>query len=140
MYYASEEETGEQMFLAETNVLERLHYEVPTGSRAEIQNDPVKRFIVYTNATAVNLFANKLLPINQDDVNEINRQAELVRNPQFKNAVGFVLGYFIVKGGDGAVNSKNLTYVKNKLDVIAPDKLLKLEDVLRYGRLWVTQL
>ena len=137
MYYEEEEE---QVFLPEVNVFERVQYEVPTGSRTEIQNDPVARFRVYTNAVAANLSSNKLLPIGREDINEINRQAERVRNPQFKNPLGFVLGYYLTKEGNGDISTSHLAYVKKHLDILAADKLLKIEDVVRYGRLWLTQL
>lgn len=130
----------EEEFLPEVNIFERVHYEVPSASRSELQNDPVKRFQVYTNAAASNMSANGLLPINRDDVNEINKQASIVRNPQYKNHLGFVIGYYLIKNGNNDINRTNLGYVKQNLDRLSPDKLLKLQDLIRYGRLWLTQL
>lgn len=137
MYYEEEEE---QMFLPEANILERVHYETPTASRSEIQNDPVKRFLYYTNAIALNLSSNRTLPMNRDDIDAINRQAERVRNPRYKNPLGFVLGYYLVKDGTNSISTRNLEFIRKNLDTFEPDKLLKIEDVVRYGRLWLTQL
>ncbi len=135
MYYDEYEE--EQMFLPEFDVMERVHYEVPTASRMEMQNDPVKRFYVYTNAIAMSLSSNKLLDISLEDVNQINALAKRVRNPQFKNAHGFVLGYYITI--NNSISNTRLEQVKKLLTL--PDyKFIKLEDLIRYARLFITQL
>ena len=133
----------EQMFMPEVNVLERVQYEVPSASRSEMQNDPVLRFKVQTNAVAMNM-KNMQLGITDDDVAAINASAQSVRNPQFKSPVGFVLGYYITKNGGGEINRSNLDNVKINLATISAavndSKLLKLEDIIRYGRLFITQL
>lgn len=137
MYYEEEEE---QMFLPEVNVFERVQYEVPSGSRVEIQNDPVKRFIVYTNAVALNLKNNSLLNITNDDVAAINEKVEVVRNSRYKNPIGFVLGYYLTRDANGSINTHDLAHVRKNLAAISPDRALKMVDVVRYARLWLTQL
>ena len=100
---------NEQEFLPEVNIMERVGYEAgPHATQLELQNDPVKRFRVYTNSTAINLSSNKLLPnLTRFDVDEILRKTEVVRNPAYKNPLGFVLGYYIIKDGGGSFKSSN---------------------------------
>lgn len=137
-----EERVLEPDFLPEVNILDRVAFGVGVhATQLELQTDPVKRFLVYTNSTAVNFSTNKTLPrLNRYDVDEINKKAEKVRNPQYKNPLGFVLGYYIVKDGGDNINMDNFKYVQKNIDILSGDKLVKMEDVLRYGRLWLTQL
>ena len=130
----------EQIFLPEMNIMDRVQYEAPSATRLDIQNDPVKRFQVYTNATAVNFSTNRSLKLDRNDINDINERAQNVKSPQYKNPIGFVLGYYLVKDGDGEINKSHLNYINKNLTSFAPDKMIKIEDVLRYGRLWLTQL
>jgi hypothetical protein len=129
-------------YLPEINILDRVAYGVGVrATQLELQTDPVKRFLVYTNSTAVNFSTNKLLPgLNRYDVEEINKKAEEVRHPRYKNPLGFVLGYYIIKDGGNGINVGHLKYVREHSDILSSDRPIKMEDVLRYGRLWLTQL
>lgn len=133
----------EPEFLPEVNIMERVGY-AGSGIHAtqlEIQTDPVKRFLVYTNSTAVNFSVNKILPgFSRFDVEEINKKAGTVRNPQYKNPLGFVLGYYIIKDGGDSINGGHFKFIEKNIDLVSGDKLVKMGDVLRYGRLWLTQL
>lgn len=131
----------EPEFLPEVNILDRVAFGSGVhATQLELQTDPVKRFLVYTNSTAVNFSTNKLLPgLNKYDVDEINKKAEKVRHPQYKNPLGFVLGYYIIKDGGDSINMGHFKYVRKNTDLLSGDKLVKMEDVLRYGRLWLTQ-
>lgn len=137
---SDEEFLFEPEFLPEVNVLERIAFRPGVyATQMEIQTDPVKRFRVYTNSTAVNLSTNKILPgLTRNDVDEINRKAEMVRNPQYKNPLGFVLGYYLIQNGE--INMEHISYVKKNLNAISGNKLVKMVDIIRYARLWLTQL
>ena len=55
--------------------------------------------------------------------------------------MGFVLGYYLVKDGkDNSISEKHLKWVQKNLSIICGDKTVNMEDVLRYARLWLTQL
>lgn len=142
MYSDEEFIYEEPEFLPEVNVFDRVGFGGGVyATQLELQTDPVKRFLVYTNSTAINFSTSKLLPgLNRYDVEEINKQAENVRNPQYKNPLGFVLGYYIIKDGGGDINMDNFKYVKKNINILSGDKFVKMEDILRYGRLWLTQL
>jgi hypothetical protein len=133
-------------FQNEVNAFERVGRMGPTATKHEMQNDPVKRFKVYVNAYATFLHTNSFhnsLKLNQDDITLLNDMADKLermnRSPQYKNFMGFVLGYLIFKKKQ-KVSASALQIIGDSISLIQQDKLLKLKDVLRYGFFWESLL
>ena len=73
----------EQDFQAEHNILDRVGYanfSIQATNR-ELQADPVKRFLVFTNSIANQYLTQKTIKLTRFDVNEINKKAAQVRYP-----------------------------------------------------------
>lgn len=87
----------------------------------------------------VNAIAQQLredrVGISGEDVNKLIEIADIINEPQYKNATAYVLGYIASQGGKN-INKKTVNYVfKNILKQVS-DKSVKEEDILRYARLW----
>lgn len=129
---------NDQVYLPSINVLDHVGFDIPTATRFEIRSDPKKRFLIFVNATATNISTNKILSLTRTDIDEINRQALRVRNPEYKNPIGFVLGYFLSKGNE--ITKKNLKSIKENLAILTDKYPINLEDIIRYARMWISQL
>lgn len=122
------------IFLDEVGAFERAGVMAITATRHEIQTDPKKRFRVFVNATALSLSADKILPMTRRDVDVINAAAEKIEAPEYKNPLGFVLGYFVARKGSSFADQ--LKYINSRIDTISSDRLVKTVDAVRYGRMW----
>lgn len=101
--------------------------------KGKIIRDPIQKFYVYVNASALKLINEGYIPfVQKSDVRTILEKIRFIKNIQYKNPDAFVLGYAVVKSG--SLNLRHFDLVCAKISELDPP--LKRTDVLRYARLW----
>lgn len=87
----------------------------------------------------VNAIAQQLredrIKLSGNDMEQLIDRIDSLKEPQYKNATAYVLGYIASDGGR-EINRKNLNNVFKTILKTVSDKSVKEEDVLRYARLW----
>jgi len=87
------------------------------------------------NAIVQQLKEDKIRLSGNDLEQLIDRIDTSLKEPQYKNATAYVLGYIASEGGR-EINRKNVSQVFKTILKTVSDKSVKEEDVLRYARLW----
>lgn len=105
------------------------------GRKNEVKNDKQK-FKIFVNIVANAMVEQRVLDLNKNEINFILSQTDEVSLPEYKNPTAFVLGYWVSKKGQ--IDAKSLVRIKPELTKL--DYPIRLYDVIRYARLWTTQL
>ena len=136
---------GDQEFQAEIGAFQRVSggYFLPAMSLFDIQNNPINRLKVGINQTVnqfmqQNIFQTSLIHYNDLEkiMTAVDEMQMLQEHPEYKNPLGMVLGFMLVKKNK-QISKKVLDVIQEKLPEIQGGvRVVKLEDVLRYGFLW----
>ena len=127
----------------EIGAVNRAGFFLPQMTMYEIQTDPVKRFKVGVNQTVNQLVKQEVFPniiLSFADLEKLIDNIDVMQDknlhPEYKNPFGYVLGFILVKQ-DKKVSESVLQSIKKKIPELQGGvRLVKLEDVLRYGFLW----
>jgi len=130
-------------FENEVAAVNRAGFFLPQMTMYEIQTDPVKRFKVGVIQAVNQLIKQEIFPkvmINFGDLERLIDIIDIMRDknlhPEYKNPLGYVLGFILVKQHK-RISESALQSIKNKIPELQGGvRLVKLEDVLRYGFLW----
>lgn len=130
-------------FQNEVDAANRVGYFLPQMTMYEIQTDPIKRFKVGVAQVVNQLVSQVIFPKVMISFNDLERLIDTIadmqdRNlhPEYKNPLGYVLGFMLVKQNQ-TISESVLQIIKKKIpDLQGGVRLVKLEDVLRYGFLW----
>jgi hypothetical protein len=117
---------------------------VMTGNFANIQrninnmvSDPVERFSLYVDAAARNLSSKFDGLLSSEDIVEMIEHVRNIKNVEYKNPVGYILGYIASRGGY-SINEKAVENIfVNVLPVVNNMSRVTEPDVIRYARLWL---
>jgi hypothetical protein len=108
-----------------------------SARQGQIIRDAVHRFYIYVNASARRMISEGVIPwVTSAEVQKILTAIRHVKNPGYKNADAFVLGYAITRPTGNSINSKYFESIKPKLDKFEPNPL-KQTDVVRYAHMWI---
>ncbi len=127
----------------EVGALNRAGFFLPQMTMYEIQSDPLKRFKVGVIQMINQLVKQEVFPKAMINFADMERLVEIIDimqdkklHPEYKNPLGYVLGFILVKQ-QGQVSESTLQIIKKKIPELQGGvRLVKLEDVLRYGFLW----
>lgn len=127
----------------EVGALNRAGFFLPQMTMYEIQSDPLKRFKVGVIQMINQLVKQEVFPKAMISFIDMERLVEIIDvmqdkklHPEYKNPLGYVLGFILVKQ-QGQVSESTLQIIKKKIPELQGGvRLVKLEDVLRYGFLW----
>jgi hypothetical protein len=95
--------------------------------------DPIEKFSVTVDAISRNL-AN-YIDLNQKDIDNMIENIGLLKNIEFKNPSGYVLGYLASKGGKKIEKSIVQNIFKNALP---HTQGITEPDIIRYAKLWLS--
>lgn len=139
---------NEQQFLDEYNVHGRVGFmrtdktvqDIAADAGVTIQHghlkDALQRFYVYVNASANRLINEGIIPwVSLNKIQLILTRIKDVKNPEFKNADAFVLGYAVTMGGS-SIDVKHFDSLKGKIEKL--DQPLQQTDVMRYANMWLS--
>ena len=106
------------------------------GKEGRVILSPKDRFLISTDALCRRLHSEHVATLTEQDITKILTSATLLRDLQYKNYVGFVLGYLASKGGEelNPITVKNV--IDNVLPVIGSEGGITPPDIIRYGRYW----
>jgi hypothetical protein len=101
----------------------------------QIVQDPVERFAVYVDAISRNLSGYRGVEIVNNDIIEMLTRIKDIKDVQYKNPSGYVLGFLATNGGRN-MDKEN---IKRIIEDILPHVSGSVEpaDVIRYSRLWM---
>ena len=130
------EELDEPNFEKEVKAFERVG---KFGKLSELISDSknlskTDRFLIAVSSFGQELMEQKI-GITEDDLNIILTKTEKVQKLEFKNAKGFVLGFYGTKGGKG-IDARNVTHIFEKILPKIKDSGVEKADVIRYCRFW----
>jgi hypothetical protein len=103
-----------------------------SGKKLKGIEDPIDRFKNSIISIALN-FKN-YINIDSSDIEILINNLSKLKYIHHKNPTGYVLGY-IVTGGGKKINNKIIEKIKS--DILPNISNIKLEDVIRYSRLWL---
>lgn len=127
----------------EVRAADRVGFFLPQMTMYEIQTDPIKRFKVGINQTVNQIIKQEIFPkimLGFSDLERLIDYTDIMQDkklyPEYKNPLGFVLGFILVKQQQ-KISESALQSIKKKISELQGGvRLIKLEDVLRYGFLW----
>jgi hypothetical protein len=141
----------EQEYLEEYHVLDRVGYtndektvqEIAAEAGIIIQQRPghlirdaTQRFYVYTNASARRMISDGIINwVSHNEVTKILSSIKFIKNPEYKNADAFILGYAVTRPNGKEININRLNSLKPILEQMDP--VIKQTDVIRYANLWI---
>ena len=86
------------------------------------------------NAIVQQLSEDKI-KLSGNDLEQLIDRIDTIKEPQYKNATAYILGYIASQGGR-EISRKNVSHVFKTILKTVSDKSVKEEDVLRYARFW----
>ncbi len=129
----------------EVGAANRAEFFLPQMTMYEIQTDPVKRFKVGVIQTVNQLVKQEIflkVLIGFGDLERLIDMVDIMRDrnlhPEYKNPLGYVLGFMLIKQQQRISESALQTIKKKIPELQGGVRLVRLEDVLRYGFLWET--
>ena len=131
----------------ERDVLAEVGINVDKRSGKDIR-DPTHRFYVYVESVAKYIASNEIAGVVYRDVQTILKYIAIVPSARFKNPTAFVLGFGLTKSHDGRgrggrdgggddedIDTHKLTRLKP--DLTKYELAVRIEDVIRYARMWI---
>ena len=128
-YFDDEEgDVKEYEELAEYGVFDRVGLPGQVMGEGDLRSsDPIERFHIITRSIAAKLY------LDHRDMEALENSFDKVKDPEYKNPLGYVLGYIASRGG---TKIDNETVDKAFLS-LEKDGDVKQPDVIRYARLWM---
>jgi hypothetical protein len=125
-------EFDEEEYLPEVDIFSRVEAEtqILVGSK--------DKFFVFVDAISRQLSQDHIVRISNAEIQDMLERLTNVKEPQYKNPTGVVLGYYVTGGGGYEIDKQRFASLKPKLSKL--DKPIKATDVIRYANLWITQL
>ncbi len=126
----------------EYNIYERVGMDTDVLGELGIKRDdpmfrdPTQRFYIFVDAVARQLKQRGIISISEGDIRHMLNKISDLELPKYKNPTGYVLGYYI--GHKGVIDKRRFDAIKGRLSGL--EYPLTPEALIRYGRLWVTQL
>lgn len=132
-------------FRPEVDVFERVglpdQYLVPDIKNIR-KSTPKERFINFVNSIANSIKEEFKDFITEDEIIIILKQSEKIPFIEFKNPLGFIVGYLVINSRRDIddFKYKKITKPNNlkKLNELLPTANLTEPDIIRYARLWKT--
>jgi hypothetical protein len=149
--YSDTDDIYEQHFKAEKDIFERVgmpgiseligDIQIGTGTNFQRHIDklirtPIQKFAVYVNATCRSMMSLDSNILNEEDIINIIKRAQVTEKIEYKNPTGFILGYVCTKGGI-KIDEKIINIVSKHILPYLEDKSITLPDIIRYSRLWL---
>jgi hypothetical protein len=133
--YASERAAGERV--GEVHLAELLAGE---NKKVDKSTSPEDRFLIFTNAIARKMIADKIKYIAEGDVKIMLEKTRNIIGLRFKNPTAYIMGYIASSGGK-EITKKNVDYVfSNVLPIFGQEAGVTEADVIRYARFWKEHL
>lgn len=93
--------------------------------------DPLQKFTIFVSNIARNIDI-----VSEEDINFMIDSASKLEYVQYKNPTAYILG-FLATQNKKELTKKNLDKVVNNVLPQVQDQSIKIEDIIRYSRLWL---
>lgn len=139
------EDEEKDMYAAEVSAFERA---APGGKLAELitittdekKLTPRERFYKNVDAISRRINSENVVRVSQHDIDTMLETATNVEDIQYRNPVGYVLGYLASGGGREMNRKKIMEIINDLLPKLDGDGGVEPPDVIRYARYWTIVL
>jgi hypothetical protein len=102
------------------------------------REDPVQRFTTFVRSVARTMSSDKTINLTTHEIQFIVDQIDKIPTPEYKNATGFVIGYWLVSSETSynMISKKRFKMIKPNLKNI--EYPVEEQDVIRYARFWIS--
>jgi hypothetical protein len=101
---------------------------------------PTDKFLIKTDSLCRELDHDSIAKFPQQVIDDILVKAYSTPNIQYKNPLGFILGYLATNNGSKLKKENVMFVIKTILPKLKKDSGIEPEDVIRYARFWTKYL
>lgn len=98
---------------------------------------PTDKFYIKAYQTVNKINDDGVIKITQQDMRIMADKSLNVKELQYKNAVGYILGYIVSMGGQRIDKARLKKVIDEVLPVVGEDGGVEPPDVIRYARYWI---